>query len=203
VDDDGANHPFSAAFRPARGRGPAHRAQPRARLAYALADRGQLDPALETLDQAPLDDWRLLKARGQVLNWMGRHREARVLFDHLSTQHAADPEVLEGRALAARWGGDPVTAQRDAALLERRFPERGRLRRELRWNTASAPRRRDGGLQTATDCWTRRSARSLAGTRRPRIGCAWEVNTAASTRKERAPGGAAGRQAGTGFSAGA
>ena len=94
-------------------------------VVYALSDQGRLGEALRTTDRALAqdpDNWQALKARGQVLNWMGFHLEAQKAFDAIPPEYASDREVLEGRAFAARWGGRPNTAQQIIASLARDFP---------------------------------------------------------------------------------
>ena len=93
---------------------------------YSLADQNRLERALlvaETALASRPKDPDLLKAKGQVLNWMGRHREALRIFNAFGGGSAIDREVLEGRIAAARWGGAPKTAREAARVLARTYPQ--------------------------------------------------------------------------------
>ncbi len=104
---------------------------------YSLADQDQLERALAAAEQALATapgNWELLKARGQVLNWLGRHQAAQRAFDAVPAEHQNDRELLEGRIAAARWGGEPARAQSAAGVLASTwpdYPDAERLRREL------------------------------------------------------------------------
>ncbi len=106
-------------------------------IIQALADQNRLDEAIELANRALRErpgDWQILKAKGQVLNWAGRHFEAQRVFISIPDDHIDDSEVLHGKALAARWGGDPVTARDYARSFAEKYPddpESEKLRREL------------------------------------------------------------------------
>jgi hypothetical protein len=75
-----------------------------------------------------------LKAKGQVLNWAGRHFEAQRVFISIPDDHIDDSEVLHGKALAARWGDDPERAREYARSFAEKYPddpESKKLRHEL------------------------------------------------------------------------
>jgi tetratricopeptide (TPR) repeat protein len=123
-------------------------------LIYSLADQDRLEHALaeaESAMAAAPDDWDLLKARGQVLNWMGRHRAAMRVFSGIPGSREHEREVLEGRIAAARWGGRPKLAKETARTLSATFPSHppaAKLKRDifLDYGRALAP-----GFRFATD----------------------------------------------------
>lgn len=98
----------------------------RAGIVYSLGDQDKLSEALrvanEGLETIP-GNTDLLKAKIRILNWMGRHLEARRILDMLPASMADDKEILEDRVAAARWGGDPVLAARTLHHLISEFPE--------------------------------------------------------------------------------
>jgi tetratricopeptide (TPR) repeat protein len=87
--------------------------------AYVLAGEAKYPQALAGLtSSAPT----IVKARIRILNWAGRHREARQLLDTLPEDLRDDREVLEDRVAAARWGGDPSGAVFYAERLADLYP---------------------------------------------------------------------------------
>ena len=94
-------------------------------VVYSLADSGRYASALAEVNDL-LDRWKgngeVLTAKGQVLNWMGHHLQAQDVFAAIPPEHANDKDVIEGRVLAARWGGAPADAKRNAELLAAGFP---------------------------------------------------------------------------------
>jgi tetratricopeptide (TPR) repeat protein len=94
-------------------------------LAYALADKGKLSEAwtrLENTPSATRNTVPVLRARIRILNWMGRHFEAQRLIAQLPEDLLEDKAILEDRIAAARWGGDPSGAVRQADRLVTLFP---------------------------------------------------------------------------------
>jgi len=78
-------------------------------LAYSLADRENFSAALAELKASSPQT---TKARIRILNWAGRHYEAREELGKLPPSLSDDREVLEDQVAAARWGGDPAGAVR-------------------------------------------------------------------------------------------
>ena len=95
-------------------------------VVYSLADQNRLERALAVAEAALASQPKntdLLKAKGQVLNWMGKHQAALRIFSAFGGSAAIDREVLEGRLAAARWGGAPKTAREAARELARTYPQ--------------------------------------------------------------------------------
>ena len=72
-------------------------------MVQSLGDRGKFQEALAVVDQALLDrpdDWKLLCSKGQVLNWLGRHREALEVFEAVPQPYAVESEIIKGRFIA-------------------------------------------------------------------------------------------------------
>lgn len=90
---------------------------------YSVADRNQLARALSMVNQAIQRDpgqWEFVKVKGQVLNWMGRHRDALQVLHTIDAVN--DRELLESRISAARWGGKPGEAKSTAKTLVKNYP---------------------------------------------------------------------------------
>jgi tetratricopeptide (TPR) repeat protein len=104
----------------------------RAGIVYCLGNQNKLSEALRAANsglEAVPGDPELLKAKIRILNWMGRHLEAQQVLDRLPVSLAKDREILEDRVSAARWGGDPVTAQRTSHRLNSEFPNNNAARK--------------------------------------------------------------------------
>jgi tetratricopeptide (TPR) repeat protein len=91
---------------------------------YSLAGQNQLGRALETVRDAHgsnPDKWEFVKVESQLLNWMGRHREAAKVLAAIA--QADDRELIESRIAAARWGGRPGEAKRAVMALAKTYPD--------------------------------------------------------------------------------
>ena len=92
-------------------------------IIYSLADQNRIQQALALVNQMTRqqpDNRDFAKVKSQILNWMGRHREAGRVLHGLGG--ADDREILESRVSAARWGGEPAEARRVAKALVARYP---------------------------------------------------------------------------------
>jgi tetratricopeptide (TPR) repeat protein len=93
-------------------------------VVYSQADQNQLKRALAGINKAIAqnpDKWEYVKVKGQVLNWMGRHREA--LQNLHKIDSITDRELLEARVAGARWGGRPVEARNTVKALVQQYPD--------------------------------------------------------------------------------
>jgi Flp pilus assembly protein TadD len=106
-------------------------------LAYSIADQGRVSEAYRYLNsntEVPVTDPVVLKAKIRLMNWAGRHYEAQTLIEALPASLKDDRDVLEDRIAAARWGGNPAGAMKDARRFVTLFPGKSsnRLSRDLR-----------------------------------------------------------------------
>lgn len=83
-------------------------------LGKSQAAAGQLEPALKTIERAQrqdLPDWRLLSAKGAVLDQLGRSAEARDNYRQALGLKPNDPSILSNMGMSYLLQSDPRTAE--------------------------------------------------------------------------------------------
>lgn len=83
--------------------------------AKALASAGKFEQALNVVDntmRVERPDWVLINIKGAILDQMGRHGEARALYQQGLTISAGNPSILANFGLSYAMSNDLVTAEK-------------------------------------------------------------------------------------------